>query len=195
AADDLLQPLCAVKRAAVVRYSRPSQSSHQNQIWCQIHAGEPIHSPGVVIGKPGVVIGKPGVVIGKIGSVGLIRKRISEEGNIVRSQRTKVTLNELAEYVSPKFPEAETKFLKRLNSGRAVSMSKVSALCQKLLIDVDDIAFAVPTAYTKPSLAPDGDASLWAEPWDAWVDTLDEQLGLDVPEYNIYFTLPANKAS
>jgi hypothetical protein len=58
---------------------------------------------------------------------------------------------------------------------------------------MDDVAFAIPTVYTIRKLAPVGCASLWAEPWSAWVDALDNDFGLDVPAYNIYFNPPTSK--
>jgi hypothetical protein len=165
-------------KAGILCYSMPNRSS-RSQLLSQIYTGKSIRSPHTVIGK--------------IGCVDLIRQRISEEGQFLCSVPDKVNISELAEYVSPEHPEAETKFLHRLNSGKTVSTLNVNLLCQALFIDMDDVAFAVPTAYSIRKLAPVGCASLWAEPWSAWVEALENDSGLDVPSYNIYFNPPTIK--
>jgi hypothetical protein len=164
-------------QAAILCDSMLDSSPGRSRILYQIYTRKAIRNPHIV---------------GKIGCVDLIRQRISAQGEFVCSVPTKVSMNELANYISPN-PEAQTKFLYRLNSGKNVSVLNVDRLCQELFIDMDDIAFAVPMFYTTRKLAPVRCASLWAEPWSAWVDALANGFGSDVPTYNIYFNSPKSE--
>lgn len=173
--------ICSVSRAthkaAVVRYS----SAANPKGWrYQVYAGKPIRSGELILGK--------------IGCVTLIRSRLSGELEFMCGTRKHVSNEVLAEYLSENFPESKLKFLDRLNTGQPVSEFYVKHMCEKLFIDMADIAFAVPTVYKNRELVDfDWACSLWAKPWSDWYEELvDGFFKFDVPSYNIYFKIASD---
>src|SRR5205085_8265677 len=125
------------------------------------------------------------------GCVELIRHRISKEMERNSGESVKLTLTELAEYISPDLEDTDAtlKFLDRLNVGELVheSSQTLQNMCEKLLIDMDDVAFAVPTLYkNRQRAAKNWSSTLWAKPWAEWIA---RPMGPRVPSYNIFFKI------
>lgn len=141
----------------------------------QIFFGSPVHNTHLVLGK--------------MGCVKLIRQRLSEEMERNSGKHVKLSIEELAEYISPDTVEATLKFLDRLNIGALVneSSSTLQKMCEKLLLDIGDVAFAVPTIYKNRERAPKNwSPTLWAEPWGEWIA---QPTRRRVPSYNIFFKI------
>ena len=167
----------------VVRY--PSKKDTIGCL-CQLYTGRLIH--------------KSETVLGKIGCVRLIRERISEQLKFNLERPHKISTEGLAKYLFVKADElpdsdatrdpvqAGMKFLNRLNTGRTVVQSGVRALCDKLLIDMQDVVFEVPTIYkVRARAVRHWPTTLWAERWTNFVESFNGLSDRNIPEFNIFF--------
>lgn len=165
-------------KAAVVRIRCGVDGEHSStDLVCQVHTRPVVH--------------KTHVVLGKIGCVPLICERISNELDFILGDPWKMSVEILAEYL-PSEPDASMlKFLDRLNTGQLVDEATSKRMCRSLLIDMEDIAFGVPTIYKNRTRAPKfWRTSLWAERWSEWIkdfDTFADWGG--VPPYHIFFKI------
>src|SRR5947209_9664776 len=111
-AGPLVKKLISHKKhkTAILRYSMADHLSGQNDLQkdllCQIYTGGPVHNSEILIGR--------------IGCVDLIRRRLLEELSFIFSRPIKLSMDDFADYVSSRSPEAGKKFLYRLNSGQMV---------------------------------------------------------------------------
>jgi hypothetical protein len=127
-------------------------------------------------------------LLGKIGCIDLIRKQISEQIKFTSGQKTTISAEKLVNYLE--IEAINLKFLDRLNTGQMVDGPTLQRFCEKLLIDIEDVAFVVSTIYKncQPAARYAG-SSVWAERWSEWVRSSEVLANWDVPWYNIYFKI------